>query len=274
MLGACGRNDRSASFHEPIAVNKQYEIPQTLWLYWHQGWGNAPSIVKRCLRSWEEKNPTWVIHKLDASTIWNFVHLPSSLRDEPALPLCALSDLIRINLLYDYGGVWTDATVFCQRPLDEWIYYAARTGFFAFDRPGPGRPLASWFIASAARHDLVKEWKKRACCLWIEEDYLNKSRALWSDWTADSYPQHYFWFHRLFQKMIEEDQVATHLWGGVEKISADGPHFVQHRGMFKPLTVEVKDFIDREMSPVHKLTYRYDVNYATANSSLDYLLAR
>jgi mannosyltransferase OCH1-like enzyme len=254
-------------------VNTQIELPKTLWLYWHQGWDNAPSIVKRCLRSWEEKNRTWMIHKLDASTVRDFVHLPDILLNEPDLPLCVLADLIRINLLCDYGGVWADATVYCQRPLDDWISRAANTGFFAFERPVPTRPLSNWFIASAARHGIIEEWRKRANSLWLEEGYLEKSRAFWSNWTYKSCPEHYFWPHHLFQKMIEEDQAASQLWAKVLKVNASWPHVIQHR-MLQPLTTDVKEFIDGGMMPVHKLTYRYDENQMPVNSCLEYLFTK
>jgi mannosyltransferase OCH1-like enzyme len=43
--------------------------------------------------------------------------------------------LARLCLLRTHGGVWVDATVFCRRPLDEWLPEHAASGFFAFANP-------------------------------------------------------------------------------------------------------------------------------------------
>lgn len=59
-----------------------------------------------------------------------------------------LSNWIRINLLDRHGDVWTDATCLCMQPLDEWIHDEARSGFFAFSKPGPDRLMSNWFLAS------------------------------------------------------------------------------------------------------------------------------
>ena len=57
------------------------------------------------------------------------------------------SDLIRINLLNKYGGIWIDATLFCNKPLDEWLKYNMHIGFLLF-RYSKKNKIASWFIAS------------------------------------------------------------------------------------------------------------------------------
>ena len=36
-----------------------------IWIYWHQGWGNAPEIIKICKKSWIKKNPEWDVRALD-----------------------------------------------------------------------------------------------------------------------------------------------------------------------------------------------------------------
>ena len=37
------------------------------------------------------------------------------------LTAASLSDILRISLLHEFGGVWVDATVYCNRPIDEWL---------------------------------------------------------------------------------------------------------------------------------------------------------
>ena len=114
-------------------------------MYWHQGWNKAPDIVKRCADTWQRHNPTWDINFLDATTLGEKVKLPVALKSMN-LPLPALSDVIRMCLLKKYGGVWADATLWCVRPLDDWIDSAcASTGFLLTINPAPTVPSVVGF---------------------------------------------------------------------------------------------------------------------------------
>ena len=41
------------------------ELNKVVWLFWAQGWDNAPWIVKQVRESWEINNPTWDIKCLN-----------------------------------------------------------------------------------------------------------------------------------------------------------------------------------------------------------------
>ena len=127
------------------------------------------------------------------------------------------SDITRIMLLKEYGGVWADASVFCNRPLDDWLQECSGEGFFAFDRPGPDRPLASWFLASEENHCVVERWCAKTLAYWSSRTRADK----------------YFWFHGLFGELCDEDQAFAGSWQRVPKLSADGPHAIQTPGFLK-----------------------------------------
>ena len=48
-----------------------------------------------------------------------------------------------------------DATVFCLRPLDDWLDAAYASGFFAFRNPAKDRMMANWFIAAEPDNALL-----------------------------------------------------------------------------------------------------------------------
>ena len=80
---------------------------------WFQGWDSAPEIVQLCLESWKYHNPEWDIVLLDKGNIKQYVDLDKVLpktfmENTPA----GYSDVLRIALLKEYGGVWADATCF------------------------------------------------------------------------------------------------------------------------------------------------------------------
>ncbi len=96
-------------------------VPRKIWIYWHQGMSEAPFVVRKCIESWVKENPGWEVNFLDKDNLGEYVVL--NLREEKLvnLPLPHQSDLVRLQLLSKYGGVWADATTLCMRPLDDWI---------------------------------------------------------------------------------------------------------------------------------------------------------
>ena len=262
------------------------KIPEKLFIYWHQGWDDAPDLVKRCAATWQRHNPTWDINLLDAATIGKKIELPAALKTLQ-LPLPALSDVIRIYLLKKYGGVWADATLWCTRPLDDWIEPVCdHSGFFAYDKPGADRPISSWFLAastdcrivdlwhSAVRHLLAKtqayaHYHKRFgdkqegklinalsnLCL----NYLLlrfKYGNLLTSTSENPGSDNYFWFHYLFGRLLEQNSEFHQLWTSTPKISADGPHLLQHLGLMNTITDRADFVINNKFSNVFKLTHR------------------
>ncbi len=112
-------------------------IPKVLWLFWQQGKNEAPDTVIQCMRSWSELNPEWVVHTLAQDNIDQYIDLGKIVaRNADRLTPQALSDIVRINLLRKYGGVWADATCFCCQPLDSWLNEC--TGSFCLGDSGGG----------------------------------------------------------------------------------------------------------------------------------------
>ena len=148
----------------PGFSQKKPRVPRRLWMYWHQGWDEAPTIVRKCAESWLLRNPSWHARLLSAQNLASVIKLPSY-ASESNLPLPALSDVIRIHLLARHGGVWADATTWCARPMEEWIDFVTTSGFFAYARPALDRKLSSWFLAALPGHYIVKRWKQ--ACDWF-----------------------------------------------------------------------------------------------------------
>jgi mannosyltransferase OCH1-like enzyme len=77
--------------------------------------------VQQVRKSWELHNPTWNIILLDQSNLSQYID-HAIIKINARLP--AKTDLIRLNLLAEYGGVWADATMLCMVSLNRWIYDA------------------------------------------------------------------------------------------------------------------------------------------------------
>lgn len=238
-----------------IGVNKD------IWLYWHQGWEGAPILVTKCAETWAQ-NKGWRIHFLSRDSLNAFIKLPIYVKGDFALP--ALSDIIRIYLLHQYGGVWADATTFCMRPLDEWIEEATSpTGFFAYAKPAQGRPLSSWFLAANRGHYITGCWKSAVDQYWTENIRENL--------TDNPNDTNYFWFHGLFQQLLENDDKFRLLWEACIHISADGPHFLQSVGLLSCATEAIQSHIVYNSPHVYKLTRRISIPDDITGTVLDEL---
>lgn len=274
------------------------DIPRTIWVLWLQGMEQAPVLVRRCVESWRRRNPGWSLEVLDGSAAERLVDLDGILgANRPQVTRQALSDIIRIELLHEHGGVWVDATCFCCRRLDDWLPAAASRGFLAFRDPGPDRPVATWFLAAAAGSPIVTVWRRYVRDYWSSASFTNQDRmpvkplalaveALLQrsscrsarfDWLFRAMTRlkacPYYWFHYLFARMIREEPATAAAWGEVPAISADGPHRVQHHGIFRPPSAALREEIARREAPFYKLTWKIDRARMPRDGAQEYLLA-
>lgn len=234
--------------------------PKVIWLLWLQGWSAAPDLIKSCAASWQLNNPDWTINFLSLEKIRQLDLGPdlSPFLDR-TMPPEALSDLIRLELLAHYGGVWADSTVYCLRPLDEWLSLATCSGFFAFSRPGPHRMLSTWFLAADTQTHIIRCWREQAYAYW-------KSRTERDD---------YFWVHRLFEETYNSDRTFRDLWDKTPKLSADGPHsFQPPECLLGPVTDFHRLVVETAQTPMLKLSHKLDHNAVAEDSVYRWLCRR
>jgi hypothetical protein len=102
-------------------------MKEYIFIYWDQGWENAPNIPKIVLKSWIKYNDNdFIIVKLDSKNlnIWitdeEILSIINKIKMNKSIT--ASSDLIRINLMALHGGFWVDASMLCNTPITE--YYS------------------------------------------------------------------------------------------------------------------------------------------------------
>lgn len=230
-------------------------MTRIIWTCWFQGRDHAPFLVRQCLESWERLNPDWEVRCLDRYNLLSYAPSLSEFDlEDRAITAASLSDIARIALLHEYGGVWVDATLFCNQPLDSWLPACMEEGFFAFDRPD--RPLASWFLAAEPGNPVIAAWAEAV------EDY----------WRDRVQADNYFWFHELFRAICAGEPAIAESWARVPRISALPPHQIQELGMLSPAS-DTAPLVDRSL-PLFKLTYRYPEDQAGEDCLLHWLIGQ
>lgn len=268
------------------------QLTKTIWILWLQGIAHAPYVVRKCCESWVSRNSGWDVVVLDADLLAKFRADGSPIPEFDGLSRQQASDLVRMSLLAQYGGVWADATSFCVSPLDDWLDSKLGSGFFAFARPGPDRILSSWFIAAQRENYLIMQVYEFMRSYWagssIRRDHNDlivrvlsrllqlspQTRALWfSRLIRDRLgASPYFALHYGFEKTIRDNPECHKIWHCTPKVSAHGPHKLLAAGLLSVATDEIRNDIDSGATPVYKTTWKLDHSVIPSDSVLGYLL--
>ncbi|MHC0052841.1 capsular polysaccharide synthesis protein [Actibacterium sp. D379-3] len=255
------------------------------FMLWDTPRDAAPPVVQNVLARWEDYLPPGTLEILDGADLER--HMAQlRLADRP-LSIQTKSDLLRLKLLSEHGGVWIDATVLPTCPPGDWLPPLLEpAGFFTPARPGKDRPLSTWLMAAKPGNPLPRMWLDLLIQHWQIDHTLNmpsKRRRLipskrrrihrwWHQnaqadpvWSVDparggQYPYHlYFSTHYLFQYLVDTNPEAQGIWQAVPKRSALLPQLVgQTFG-----TSSRSEFIEfvphlLDKSPIHKLNWRLD----------------
>lgn len=217
---------------------------KVIWIYWDKGWCHAPQNAKFCLKSWRHYNPDYKVEVLNDKRIRKLI--PEMFNDNVPHSPAAKSDIIRIHLIKKYGGVWVDSSVFCNKPLDNWL----PSGTFMFSNPDKDRMVASWFIKRDEEDcPLINKWYDKTVQYWKEHDI----------------PHTYFWFHYLFNDVYNSDQQSREIWDRQIKIDVDsvGSKSAHLLVPYQKTTIERSDEIERrilsKLDPVYKLSNKFPI---------------
>ncbi len=93
-----------------------------IWVFWAQGFENAPDIVKICNIQLNKNNENVI--NLSMDNIRNYVDIPQYIIDKlnnNVISITHFSDILRMSLLAKHGGLWIDSTCFTSNNLSTHI---------------------------------------------------------------------------------------------------------------------------------------------------------
>lgn len=157
---------------EELALS-QRNFSRTIWMYWE---GPQPPFLQMVVKSWRNLNPHYKVLLLNKTTVENYLPF-EAIQGRLAINVSIAHrvDLLRIFLLAKYGGVWTDSSVFCWKPLDDsdFLPTMLRQGYWMPKMKGGDldRQVNNYFIVAKPRDETIMTQ------LRYMKEYLFRPRA-------------------------------------------------------------------------------------------------
>ena len=113
--------------YEKKTIEECFKIDENapIWIFWWQGIENAPVLVKKCIKSIQEHKGNHNIVLLTSENIKNYIEIPQYILDKvdnKIISIPHLADMVRTQLLYKYGGIWMDSTLFMTAEFSKELY--------------------------------------------------------------------------------------------------------------------------------------------------------
>lgn len=139
----------------------RYEIPKIIYAFWDSPVNDLPFLVKACMDSWKKWAPDYEIRIMNYE---NTKHIPirhktsHSIRDSHA----RYSEFVRAWCIAETGGVWMDASILLNKPLDSFLEQGSFNGYYLNDwTENKNWPvIESWFFAAPKGDAFARDWKE------------------------------------------------------------------------------------------------------------------
>ena len=96
-----------------------------IWVFWWQGYEAAPVLVKKCIESVRKNAGTHTVILLTKDNWQTYADIPEYIIkkvSEGNISLTHFSDILRMALLADHGGLWLDATIFVSQSIPDYCF--------------------------------------------------------------------------------------------------------------------------------------------------------
>lgn len=157
--------------------NANVKKNDSIFVMWWQGEAVAPDLVKCCIASIKENAGSHKVIILDKNNINEYIQLPQYVTEKfqaGVISRTHLSDMIRLQLLSLYGGMWIDATVLVTEQISaEWFnrdFYSIHFGKRTKD-PSKGR-WTTFLMAGKSGCPLFVQTLNYHYQYWKEHDLI------------------------------------------------------------------------------------------------------
>lgn len=233
------------NFNDSYNTSVEHISSNKVWICWFQGIDNAPNLVKRCFQSVKENLYDKDVILITSENMFDYVDFPDFVIHkwkQGIITHTHMTDLLRLELLIKYGGIWMDATVFCSEKSKDIPHYFFDSDLFMYQCLKPGRDghthMASSWLISAKTNNKILMGTRHLCY-----EYWKKYNKM-----VD-----YFLLHIFVTMMLESNPDD---WKAIVPKDNASPHVLLLR-LFDEFDENIWDAI-RKQTPFHKLTYKYE----------------
>lgn len=177
----------SKYFPENVSKSMENEFCNKIWFFWGQGIDNGTALTKIALNRLKLLKCYDVI-VLSMNNIREYVEIPNYIYDkflDGKISYTHFSDILRINLLSKYGGIWIDSTVIISKKLNELIN---KSSLITIPQDNISYNISqgrwsSWFIGSKEKkyyfaylkqfYDNYWKKEKKIICYFLLDHILN-----------------------------------------------------------------------------------------------------
>jgi hypothetical protein len=257
---------------EQINPKKTFNNEKIIWQFWGQGWDfeKLPDVVKISYKSVEKYKKDYEIIHLDMNNINDYLEIPAYILkkvENKKMGFAHFTDIIRLALLYNYGGVWIDATILLTDYLPQEYF---EMDYFMFQRDDNLENKKDWEDYDDFYFSWNNEMKVRVLNSIIFAKKNNEIIKTLLDmllifWEHNDLVPNYFFFQVLYTELIENYYKKKQC-----KIVSDTLTHELIRVWFDKFSQEKLDEITKRNN-VHKLTYKIDSGKRdTKGTFLDY----
>lgn len=221
---------------------KEHKSSNIIWMCWFQGMENAPELVRKCYDSVIKNNSDKKVIVITSENMDNYVTFPDYIQrkwNQGLITYTHMTDLLRLELLIRYGGLWIDATVLCTGSAPHYFF---DSDLFFFQTLKPGRDghasyISSWLIEAKTNNKILIA--TRDLCY----EYWKKNNSMWD----------YFLLHDFMSIVLDYYQEE---WKKIIPRDNATPHELLFR-LFEDFDENVWDAI-KQQTPFHKLSYKFN----------------
>ncbi|KAM0511517.1 hypothetical protein ACHAPE_009769 [Trichoderma viride] len=169
-----------------LATRHAVSSDKNVWAFWHSGFLSMRPWCRRNVINWVRRlGPDWTVHVVDLvqdsdTNVLHFIpakYLPDAIlngtMDGPSVGQHS-GDLVRLPLLWLYGGVWLDAGTLLFRHIDDICWRQIEDPATPFEMAGfvlRLRPdedaMINGFIAAKRNNPFIKRWHDIYLTMWM-----------------------------------------------------------------------------------------------------------
>lgn len=221
-----------------------HENSNKVWICWFQGMENAPALVQKCFESIKTNLTDCEIVLITLENLEQYVQFPDYIIEKwkaGAITHTHLTDLLRLELLIKYGGMWLDATVFCSEERSRIPNYFFDSNLFFYQCLKPGRDghcqyISSWLMSAKTNNRVLMATRELCYEYWKKNNSMDD----------------YFLLHDFFSIVLDH---YLEEWKAVIPRDNAAPHVLLLR-LFDKYD-ESLWLAAKAQTPFHKMTYKF-----------------